>query len=149
MVQAVLLVTLLWLPQGNDWPTSSAVRVAGSILVLVGLGLVIVASMRLGRALTPNPAPNGRGALQVHGLYRFARHPIYSGVLLIVVGLVIPSANLWSLAVGIVTGVFFDYKARWEERRLALRFPDYEAYARRTGRFFPWRGRSGYGSAGE
>ena len=31
-------------------------------------------------------------------------------------------------------------KARWEEARLAERFPDYPEYARRTGRFIPrWR----------
>ena len=32
---------------------------------------------------------------------------------------------------------FFHVKAAWEERRLAQRYDDYPAYARRTGRFVP------------
>ena len=45
------------------------------------LVVLVVASLRLGRALTPTPMPAERGELQTGGLYRFVRHPGYAGML--------------------------------------------------------------------
>jgi hypothetical protein len=33
-------------------------------------------------------------------------------------------------------------EAAWEERQMRARFPEYQAYARRTPRFVPWLGGS-------
>ena len=71
------------------------------------------------------------------GAYRFVRHPIYTGVLTIVVGLVVPSGSAVTLAIGLATIAFFNVKARWEEDRLAETYPDYRDYARTTPRFVP------------
>lgn len=135
--QVGLLAALVLLPSRADWPTPGWVRTLGYVGILAGLALVAVASLGLGRALTPTPVPNRRGGLRTDGLYRFARHPIYTGVLTIVAGLVLRSGSLVSLAVGVVTVIFFDAKARWEELKLAEVFPDYPDYAARTARFFP------------
>jgi len=101
---------------------------------LVAVG---VAALRLGAALTPTPVPTERGTLITGGLYTFVRHPIYTGVLIIVVGLVIRSGSLLTLLVGVATVWFFNAKAAWEEARLAERYPDYPAYAAVTPRFVP------------
>ena len=143
LAQAALLVLLVVLPGADHWPTPNAVRVLASILVVTGLALVLAASLRLGRALTPTPVPNGRGSLQTGGLYRFMRHPIYTGVLVVAMGLVIGSGNVLVLLIGVVTVAFFDRKARWEESQLLAAFPDYAAYVRRTARFFPRPRRGG------
>lgn len=104
---------------------------------MTGFGVMALASLRLGAALTPTPVPSGRGTLTTTGLYRHVRHPIYTGVLLIVVGLTVRSGSWISMAVGVATVVFFDRKANWEEARLAETFNDYQAYASRTPRFVP------------
>ncbi len=143
LAQAVLLVTLVVVPNADHWPTPDALSALSSFLVIAGLALMVAASLRLGRALTPTPVPNGRGALQTGGLYRYMRHPIYTGVLLVVIGLVVGSGNVIALLVGLVTFGFFARKARWEEAQLTRAFPDYEAYARRTARFFPHPRRTG------
>ncbi len=135
--QVVLLVALVLLPGREDWPTPSWVWLVGQVLVIAGFVLMIVASLRLGRGLTATPVPNARGALITGGLYRYVRHPIYTGVLLIVVGLTLRSGSVVTLAVAVVTVVFFDRKARWEEAQLSDRYDGYTEYAARTPRFVP------------
>ncbi len=135
--QVVVLVALVLLPGRNDWPTPPWVRTAGQVLVIAGFVLMIAASLRLGRGLTATPVPNARGQLITRGLYRYVRHPIYTGVLLIVAGLTLRSGSVVTLAVAVVTVVFFDRKARWEEARLRERYPGYAEYASHTPRFVP------------
>ena len=135
--QVVLLVALVLLPGRDDWPTPPWVRTAGQVLVIAGFVLMIMASLRLGRGLTATPVPNARGRLITGGLYRYVRHPIYTGVLLIVAGLTLRSGSVVTLAVAVVTVVFFDRKARWEEAQLRERYPDYAEYASHTPRFVP------------
>lgn len=136
-VQAILLVALVVLPTGDLWPTPAVLVVFGGVLIGLGLVGVAVAALRLGPALTPTPVPTEGGAMITSGLYRIVRHPIYTGVLMIVVGLVIRSGSLWTLLVGLVTIWFFNTKAQWEEAQLAERYPDYPTYAAVTPRFFP------------
>jgi protein-S-isoprenylcysteine O-methyltransferase Ste14 len=136
-LQVVLLVVLVVLPSRSDWAVPGWLRtvgLAGIVLGLVGIG---GASIVLGRSLTPTPVPRGAGELTTTGLYAWVRHPIYTGVLLVVVGLVVGSGSLVTLVVGVLTVVFFQVKARWEEHRLAEVYPDYPAYAARTPRFVP------------
>lgn len=135
--QFVLLVALLALPRADHWPSGSLGQGIGLVLIVGGLAIVGAASLGLGRGLTPTPVPNGRAELCTTGLYGVVRHPIYTGVLIIVLGIVVRSGNLVTLAVGVVTAIFFDRKAAWEEARLTEQFPDYPAYCRTTPRLIP------------
>ena len=85
----------------------------------------------------PTPVPTTRATLRTTGPYRFVRHPIYTGVLLIVVALAARSGTVVGLVIGAVTIAFFHAKAAWEEQRLAERFADYRSYAAVTPRFLP------------
>jgi len=136
-VQGVLLGALILLPGRDDWATPSLLRGAGYGFILAGLAVIAIASLRLGSALTPTPVPTSRGVLATTGLYRWVRHPIYTGVLAIVAGLTVRSGSVVHLAVAVITVVFFVVKAKWEEARLAERYPDYAAYAAITPRFVP------------
>ncbi len=107
------------------------------VLFWLGISLILVAAAFLGRSLTATPVPRDRAELRTSGPYRWARHPIYSGVILVVIALSARSGSIVTVAVGVVTLVFFVVKSRWEERRLAARFAGYADYAARTGRFFP------------
>ncbi|MEZ5093615.1 isoprenylcysteine carboxylmethyltransferase family protein [Nocardioides sp.] len=136
--QVVLLVALVALPTGTAWPMPGWLRGVALGLVVLGLVGIAAASLTLGRALTPTPVPNGRGALRTGGLYRFVRHPIYTGVLAAVLGVTLGSRQWLGLALGIATVTFFGVKARWEEARLAEAFPGYADYAAVTPRFVPF-----------
>jgi protein-S-isoprenylcysteine O-methyltransferase Ste14 len=135
--QVVLLVALVLLPGRDDWPTPTWLRLIAQVVFVAGIVVLVVASLRLGRALTPTPVPTASGELQTSGLYRYVRHPIYSGVLLVVIGMTLRSGSVVTLAVAVIAVVFFDRKARWEEARLVERYPDYAPYADRTPRFVP------------
>lgn len=135
--QAVLLVTLVALPSAGHWPVGAVLRGVALVIIVAGVAVAGAAALGLGRALTPTPVPNGQGELRTTGLYGLARHPIYAGVLLAVVGIVARSGNLITLAVGVATLLFFNSKAAWEEKQLRQHFPDYSAYEQTTPRFVP------------
>jgi len=136
-VQAVLLGALILLPGGDTWPTPAWLRGLGLALIVAGLALIALASMRLGPALTATPVPTATGRLITSGLYHRVRHPIYSAVLLIVLGLTLRSGSWLIAVVAAVTAAFFNLKATWEEARLAETYPDYPAYTEQVPRFVP------------
>lgn len=93
-----------------------------------------------GRKLTPLPEPNPQLGLIQTGVYAAIRHPMYLGLMLLTLGLAIFSMKRGALGVAVALVVFFNLKAREEERRLLQRYPEYADYMRRTGRFLPrWR----------
>ena len=139
--QVVLLVLLVVLPGRADWPTPRWLDLVSLGLVGFGLAVIATAALRLGSALTPSPVPVAQGELVTSGLYRLVRHPIYSGALLVVLGVTIRSGSWWTTLVALVLCVFFDAKARFEERQLARRYAGYRAYAAITPRFVPLRRR--------
>jgi protein-S-isoprenylcysteine O-methyltransferase Ste14 len=145
LAQAALFVGFALVPA---WPGARALvsaptellalRTLGGLLVLVGAALAFAAVRSLGRSLTPLPHPTDSAELVQSGVYRFARHPIYGGVLLVAAGI---ACVLVSLAHGGATFVllaFFAAKARREEAWLTQRFAEYPRYAERTKRFIPF-----------
>ena len=135
--QFVLLAPIVLLPHGDDWILPAAVARTARVAVWVGLVLMVLAATALGRGLTALPLPNVHAELRNGGLYRFVRHPIYSGLLLLAVALSLTSGSKWTAAACAALVVLINVKARWEERQLALRFTGYAGYAARTRRFIP------------
>lgn len=106
--------------------------VTGFALMAVAVLLGIVASTSLGRNLTPYPKPVVAGQMVEHGPYRVVRHPIYTAVVIGMLGVAI-RAGTWPavlLAIGLVP--FFYAKSSFEERHLAEQYPEYGAYRERV-----------------
>jgi protein-S-isoprenylcysteine O-methyltransferase Ste14 len=139
--QTALIVALLLLPAGQLWPTPSWLEWTGLVIGGLGASWAIAAGLRLGDRLTPTPVPRDGGRLRTDGPYAHVRHPIYTGVLLIVIGITLRSGSAMVLALAVVTVAFFHGKARFEEGLLSERYPEYRSYAARTPRFVPapWR----------
>ena len=135
--QALLLGALILLPNGQAWDLSGTLGLVANVLFFGGLVIIAVGALRLGTGLTPSPVPTSLGELQTTGLYRFMRHPIYTGVLVAVLGLVLRSGSWLHVAIGVATFAYFDRKAAWEEGQLQDHYPDYGSYAERTAKFFP------------
>lgn len=136
-VQFALLATLVALPPGDDWARPAWLQALALLILIIGVGLVAVSALGLGPALTATPVPKDRGALVTTGLFHYVRHPIYTGVILAVVATAIRSGNVITAVVAVVLVVFFRVKSTWEEAKLRQAYPEYEAYAAATGRFFP------------
>jgi protein-S-isoprenylcysteine O-methyltransferase Ste14 len=94
--------------------------------------------MALGRNLTPFPKPSDGAQFVQHGIYGLIRHPLYTAVICAAVGWSLIRSSWPALAVSLALAVFFDAKARHEERWLRQRFPDYMRYEQRVRRFIPW-----------
>ena len=105
-------------------------RIAGVALIALGVIVALWAALKLGRALTPFPKPVAHGRLCREGPYRWVRHPIYAGVLLIAAGW----AAWWQSAPAALllpfVFAFFAFKARAEERWLLAAWPEYRDYAK-------------------
>lgn len=136
-VQALLIVAVVLTPQGSSWPTPPSVVRTGWAISSVGAAWAIWAAFGLGDRLTPTPVPRDGGELRTDGPYAQVRHPIYSGVLLILVGIALRTGHALGLVLVVVTVAFFHAKAAFEERLLAERFPGYPDYAAITPRFVP------------
>jgi protein-S-isoprenylcysteine O-methyltransferase Ste14 len=137
-VQLLLLAAIMFLPGGDDWSAAPWVSSAAWVLEFVGLAVVAAGLLNLGRSATPLPTPVSNGQMRSGGLYRFVRHPIYSGLMAFAAGSATRSgsAAVALAAAGLIGWLMF--KARWEERWLRERYPDYDAYAACTPRFVPF-----------
>lgn len=136
--QVVLLILYAVAPKtGMAW-TGSFPAVVGWSLVLAGVGLLVWSAFNLGRSLTPRPRPLPGGRLVTHGAYGLVRHPIYSAVILAAAGCGLVTENWLRLAMTILLFIFFERKARVEERWLDEKYPDYAAYRTRVKKLIPW-----------
>ncbi len=141
-VQALLLVAIVMLPRNTGWIPSDLARTISNILFYGGVALGLWAFVYLGRGLTPSPLPNNAGKLVVKGPYSIARHPIYTGVIILSIGITVRSGNYLVIGATLALIVLFAVKARWEEKHLAATYPGYSEYMTTTGRFVPFVGLS-------
>jgi protein-S-isoprenylcysteine O-methyltransferase Ste14 len=135
--QFALLAILVVAPTGTAWALPDAIRTLGTLGRVIGATAIVLGGLRLGLAASVHPAPTAKAVLRTSGAYRWARHPIYTGVLVLGAALALTGRSFvhvaaWAALLGVLTS-----KARFEERLLTDRFPDYPAYARRTRRFLP------------
>ena len=137
--QFALIGILVLLPGRHDWPVPAALVVACAVATVAGLLVMVIGAMGLGRGLTATPLPNAHAQLRTGGLYRYARHPIYSGLLLTMTSITVASGSVFRLLTLGVLFLLITVKARWEEKRLTRRFEGYASYAARTPRFVPVR----------
>ena len=128
---------LVLLVSGLPPRTPTWVSLSGLIFVAAGAAWFALGLRALGWNLTMFPRPKPQGVLVQHGVYRYARHPIYGGGLLIFVGFGLISS--WpALAATVLLAYVWVRKSQVEERLLAARFPAYAEYRRRVrGRFLP------------
>jgi len=117
----------------------TALSVACTVATVLGLAVMVIGATGLGRGLTATPLPNAHAQLRTGGLYRFARHPIYSGLLLTMASITVASGSGFRLLALAALVPLLTVKARWEEVRLSQRFEGYASYAARTPRFIPIR----------
>ena len=117
---------------------SVPLAVAGALVATVGAILAFVARAAIGRNWGPPATRRTDTELISAGPYGLIRHPIYSGVLLMMVGTAVGLFPIWWL-VAIASGIYFILSARSEEKFMTSRFPvEYPAYRARTEMFLPF-----------
>jgi len=131
VVQAILLIALFFGPKdifGLSTMLNQTLWWIGQILFYSGIVIAIWAAILLGPNLTPLPKPKPSGEFIQSGLYRFVRHPIYFGVILVCFGWASIEQTLYTLVLAIILLIFFDLKSRQEEIWLTEKFSEYAQY---------------------
>ncbi len=132
------LVLLRVIKPGNLTVDDPALEALGAVLFLAGLGLAVWARVYLGRNWGMPMSQKDEPELVTTGPYRFVRHPIYSGLLLAVLGTTLAIDLYWVIAL-VVMGVYFIYSARVEEKLMASSFPGaYASYRERSKMLIPF-----------
>ncbi|MEZ0090768.1 isoprenylcysteine carboxylmethyltransferase family protein [Streptacidiphilus sp. EB129] len=110
----------------------------GLALFLLGLALAVWARVHIGRNWGMPMTQKADPELVTTGPYRTVRHPIYSGILLAMLGTGVAVSLYWLIPAAVLGG-YFVYSAAMEERYLAERFPDtYPEYKRSTRMLIPF-----------
>jgi protein-S-isoprenylcysteine O-methyltransferase Ste14 len=143
VVQAILLGILFFGPAHLNPDVSieapkGLLYWIGCSFFILGTVIALIAAINLGKNLTPLPKPKENAELIQRGLYRFVRHPIYFGVIVLSFGwgLIQQSFLVWLYVV--IIAIFFDIKSRKEEQWLVERFSTYADYQGRVRKLIPW-----------
>lgn len=115
-----------------------ALQIPGLVLFAGGLALAIWARWHLGRNWGPPMTEKDDPELVMSGPYRWIRNPIYSGLILAMLGTTLAVTLGW-LVPTVVVGGYFVYSALMEQRYLTHRLPQtYPAYRDRTKLLVPF-----------
>jgi protein-S-isoprenylcysteine O-methyltransferase Ste14 len=130
-----LILILALFPDSQN--VNPQANVAGTVLLFLGLILLFAGFRGLGKSLTANPVPVDSGALVTTGIYARLRHPIYTGLLVLTMGLVVSSGVWAQLIVWFGLLGLLVYKIRWEEILLSAKYKGYAAYKAKVPALFP------------
>lgn len=137
-IQLVLFIAFVFPIFEHSFHLNNIFKYTAIVFAAIGLFAIALAILQLNKNLTPFPTPKENGTLIQTGLYKFVRHPIYSGIILTALGFGFYDGSFWKIAVGFSLWILFYFKSKYEERLLTNQFSDYKEYKKNTGRFFPF-----------
>lgn len=144
-VPTIMGFVLLWradlFPQ-LDWPLTPRndfLRLTGAVLCVAGVLTAIWARRTLAGDWSSNVTFKHDHELVKTGPYRFARHPIYTGLLLMIFGTALAAARFSSWLGFVLMFVGFWIKLKEEEAVMLRHFPDtYPEYRRQVKAVIPF-----------
>src|SRR5947207_222634 len=119
-------------------PQTDAILVAAAILCLCGLGFCLWARAVLGRNWSGTVTLKEDHELIVRGPYRLVRHPIYTGLLAMLIGTALEQGHIAGMV-----GLIFVFLSFWiklsGEEVMRKQFPgEYVAYTEQVKRIIPF-----------
>jgi protein-S-isoprenylcysteine O-methyltransferase Ste14 len=120
------------------WPRGFGTEIAGAVLVAAGIGFAVWARMWLAGNWSAQVTLKQEHELVRSGPYRLVRHPIYTGLLLAMLGTAIAADHVAGvIALALATGAIMR-KMPIEEAVMADAFgASYADYSRDTARLIP------------
>ncbi len=142
--QVALFLLVMFGPRNGstppEWPHPyvQAGVFLGAILLLAGFLLVVTGMLKLGKNIAAVPCPREGATLIVSGPYSFVRHPMYGGAIIMAFGWAFFIQGCLTFLYAMILFLFFDLKARREERWLQDTFCGYEEYQKRVKKLIPY-----------
>ena len=120
-------------------PQTDAILVAAAILCLCGLGFCLWSRAVLGRNWSGTVTLKENHELIVRGPYRLVRHPIYTGLLAMLLATWMEQSHIAGMIGFVLVFISFWIKLSGEEELMVNQFPDqYAAYRERVKRIIPF-----------
>jgi len=117
----------------------SVQNIVGLVLIFIGLTIVFVSAGTLRGFYSSTLVIRENHQLIRHGVYRFTRHPIYLGVILVCVGVSVYASSLYGLLTMSALIPIFLNRIRIEEKMLIDEFGDaYRTYKKATSKLIPF-----------
>jgi len=139
LVLVFLIVQTLFLDLFPILDQQLAIRVAGLVIYFTGLVVAIVGRFQLGNNWANledfQVIPNQQ--LVERGIYAYIRHPIYTGDVLLILGLEL-ALNSWVVLIVLPLIAIVVRQTLAEEAILSRAFPSYPLYRQRTKMFIPF-----------
>ena len=111
----------------------------GMLITAVGICIRIKAVLTLKKAFTLNVQISKEQQLITNGMYKFVRHPAYTGSILSLLGVSIALKNIPAiLIVAICSFVCYQIRINVEEAVLQKYFKEYNLYKEKTYKLFPY-----------
>jgi protein-S-isoprenylcysteine O-methyltransferase len=122
-------------------PRSSAIAIVGILITVVGLGFAIWARVHLGQNWSSAVTIKEQHQLIRSGPYRYVRHPIYTGLIVALMGTAFANGKVRGLLAVALVWFGFLLKSKMEEQFMDRIFgAEYADYRRTTGALFPRMG---------
>jgi protein-S-isoprenylcysteine O-methyltransferase Ste14 len=140
LAASVLLALLMrTLAPALDVPAATAFAVVGLVVVWTGLALRVWAVVTLGGSFSTFVQVGPDQTVVTRGPYRWVRHPSYTGLLLVALGLGLGAGNWLSLAVCVIGPVLglLPRIAVEESELVRVLGDEYRTYQRTTHRLVP------------
>jgi len=137
-IAIVLLVRSNVFNVRSDVVTSPVLQGVGIAVFVLGLAGAAWARVYLGRNWGMPMTERADPELVTSGPYRYIRHPIYTAIIVAMLGTALGVGVFW-LVPAALAGAYFIYSASVEEKTMSRLFPDtYPAYKRGTKMLIPF-----------
>lgn len=131
-VDAFAMMAFSGLDHRMGWSTVPVwVCLLGDVLVVAGLGIAMVVIAQNGYAASTVRVETGQQVVS-SGVYRFIRHPMYVGSLIMMVGMPLALGSYWGLLFVIPGVVVIVFRILDEEKMLTEELAGYREYAQRV-----------------
>lgn len=147
----IFIVAQLWVlgsfifiinPVLFDWSAFSFplwIRWIGGILTVLGIGVEFSTQLYLGRNYSTLLHIREEQSLITTGPYRYVRHPMYTALITVGIGLSLLSANWYFGLPFVATILVILFRVKKEEEAMVEKFgKEYIQYMQRTKRFIPF-----------
>ena len=133
-VQFAALAVILFWPGKTVSDTQALI---GTLIEIVGGVLLILGFIHLKDSLKITPEPKENAQVVNTGIYKYIRHPIYSGLIFFGAGQVVSKWTLTILTAFIVLVADLVAKYRYEDSLLIKVYPGADEYQRKVGALLP------------
>eukprot|EP00210_Caulerpa_lentillifera_P005114 g4886.t1 len=107
------------------------------VSILGGIVCTVLGTVSLGSSFSPLPVARKDTPLVQTGIFKFIRHPLYGGLLMLSAGLSVLSGNEFRMLMTGILWFLIEETIRGEEKELEDIHPEYADYRVNVGKLFP------------